>query len=534
MIAPSVPPPTFGRYRVIAELGQGGMAEVYLAMVDGPLGSGFSKLAVVKRLRENLVDDTDFIAMLVDEARISARLNHPNVVQTLEVGVENEEYFLAMEFLDGQPLHRIQRRAVRSGQRLDRDVSLLVLADTLSGLHHAHALADYDGTPLNIVHRDVTPQNVFVTYDGTVKVVDFGIAKAAGRVQETKAGIVKGKVRYMSPEQALGAEVDRRSDVFAAGIMLWEAVTGERFWRGHEDMSIVQHLLKGAYDPSPRSLVPSVSDELDAICRKALAFSKDDRYQTADAFRADVESYLGAAMVSARRQLGPTVAALFGPERAQVKDVIERAGRANAAEPSMAALLSSASIPPASHRPRASSLNPTVSSGTQILTASTGPLPLPSLRASSPPRAYATPPPAIAPTRATPWGIYGMAVLAITGMLAAAAIVRGEAEGGMPRAPRRLADVVPSREELVVASTTHRTERTATYATPGAGARPTWTPHAPGRPAPTAREPEEAPTVHRAPAPPPSTAPPSELDAKSRRGKPPVELLDPWGPAKPR
>jgi eukaryotic-like serine/threonine-protein kinase len=515
---------------VIAELGQGGMAEVYLAMVDGPLGSGFSKLAVVKRLRANLVEDTDFIAMLVDEARISARLNHPNVVQTLEVGVENEEYFLAMEFLDGQPLHRIQRRAVRSGQRLSKEMSLLVLADMLSGLHHAHELADYDGTPLNIVHRDVTPQNVFVTYDGTVKVVDFGIAKAAGRVQETKAGIVKGKVRYMSPEQALGAEVDRRSDVFAAGIMLWEAVTGERFWRGHEDMSIVQHLLKGAYDPSPRSVVPSLSQELEAICRKAMAFSKEDRYPTADAFRADVEAYLGASLVSARRQLGPTVTALFAPERVQVKEVIERAGRSNATEPSMAALLSSASIPPASNRPRASSLHPTFSSGTQIMTASTGPLPLPSLRPSSPPRASAAPAETVAPARPTPWALYGTALVAVSAILAAAVIVRAQ-DDSSGRAPRRVADVAPSREELVVLSATHRQDRAViTYAAPAA--RPTWSPHATARPDAPAHEPDEAPPVHR-PAPTPSSTG-ADVDSNRRRGKPLPELLDPWGPPKPQ
>jgi eukaryotic-like serine/threonine-protein kinase len=523
-----VPPPTFGKYRVIAELGQGGMAEVYLAMVDGPFGSGFSKLAVVKRLRSNLVEDTDFIAMLVDEARISARLNHPNVVQTLEVGVENEEYFLAMEFLDGQPLHRVQRRALRSGQRLSREMSFLVIADMLSGLHHAHELSDYDGTPLNIVHRDVTPQNVFVTYDGTVKVVDFGIAKAAGRVQETKAGIVKGKVRYMSPEQALGAEVDRRSDVFAAGIMLWEAATGERFWRGHEDMSIVQHLLKGQYDPSPRALDPTLHPELDALCQRAMAFSRDERYPTADAFRADLEAYLGAAMVGARRQLGPTVAGLFGPERAQVKDVIERAGRMSSTEPSMAALLSSASMPPASMRPRVPSMGPTVSSGTQILTTGSGMVSVPSLRPSAPPPASATPPPSIAPPRPAPWGLYGAALLAVSVVLGAAAIVRGQEELA-GRTPRRLADVVPSREELVVESTPRRLapERAAPAAVTVA-THPTWSPHPPTRTEGT-REPEEV-APRRAPTPSPATG---ELESK-RRGKPPVELLEPWGPQKPQ
>ena len=341
-------PHTLGKYGLIAELGHGGMADVFLAMVGGPTGSGFTKLAVIKRLRPNLVEDPEFVAMLVDEARISARLNHPNVIQTIEVGVEGEEYYLAMEFLEGQPLHRIQRRAVKMGTPLPRDLEYLVIADALAGLHHAHELADYDGTPLGIVHRDVTPQNVFVTYDGTVKVVDFGIAKAAGRASETKQGIVKGKVRYMSPEQALGQGIDRRSDLFAVGQLLWEAATGRRFWQETEDLGIIQALVAGQFNPSPRAVDPKVPAEIDAICRKALAPHPDDRYATAAELHDDLEAFLADHIVSARRRLGAFVAKLFEKERGDLRSVIERASRVGRDQPSVALLMASSTLPQAS------------------------------------------------------------------------------------------------------------------------------------------------------------------------------------------
>jgi serine/threonine-protein kinase len=327
-----------GKYRLIAELGHGGMAEVFLSMVAGPLGSGFSKLAVVKRLRRNLVEEPEFIAMLVDEARISARLNHPNIVQTLEVDVDNGEYFIAMEFLDGQPLHRIQRRAARTGVTFTPEHQYVIVADVLAGLQHAHELPDYDGTALGIVHRDVTPQNIFVTYDGQVKVVDFGIAKAKGRASETRQGIVKGKVRYMSPEQALGKAVDARSDLFAVGVLLWEAAAGRHFWGERDELAIVQSLVAGEYNPSPRAAAPGVPAAIDAICRKALAYDPAERYASAAELRADLEAFLSDRVVHSRRTLGPLVAGLFAKERSDVRRVIERTSKESAEPMSIAAI----------------------------------------------------------------------------------------------------------------------------------------------------------------------------------------------------
>jgi eukaryotic-like serine/threonine-protein kinase len=345
---------SFGKYRLIAELGHGGMADVFLAVMAGPVGSGFSKLTVIKRLRQNLAEEPEFVEMLVDEARISARLNHPNVVQTNEVGSVGAQYFLAMEYLDGQPLHRIQHRAVQYAQKaaqanreaLAVDVSsgappssvllptdpfpkecqYLVLVDTLAGLHHAHELADYDGSSLQIVHRDVTPHNVFVTYEGQVKVVDFGIAKAVGRASETRQGVVKGKVRYMAPEQAIGQPVDRRADIFSVGVMLWEAATGRRLWKDMDDLNIVQALVGGNVKCSPRSFDPTVPEEIDRMCVKALAHRREERYATAEEFRLDLEQYLADSgnLVSARRKLGASVSGLFDDKRTEIKAVIEK------------------------------------------------------------------------------------------------------------------------------------------------------------------------------------------------------------------
>lgn len=322
---------SFGKYTLIAELGHGGMADVFLAVQAGPAGSGFSKLAVIKRLRKNLAEEPEFVSMLVDEARIAARLNHPNVVQTNEVGEVDSQYFIAMEYLDGQPFHRIQHRAAQRLKEgtpcgLTREQQVLVLMDVLGGLHHAHELADYDGTALGIVHRDITPHNVFVTYEGQVKVVDFGIAKAVGRVSETRQGVVKGKVRYMAPEQAFGHDVDRRADVFAAGVILWEIVVGRRMWQDKDDLAIVQCLVSGTLPPSPKELDPSVPDALDAICRTALQLKPEERYATADDFRVDLEHYLADAgyLVEARRKLPGVLTELFKDKRAAIRSVIEK------------------------------------------------------------------------------------------------------------------------------------------------------------------------------------------------------------------
>jgi serine/threonine-protein kinase len=313
---------SFGKYRPVAELGHGGMADVILALAQGPVG--FNKLVVIKRLRAHLAEDPEFVAMLVDEARLAARLNHPNIVHTNEVGEIDGRFFIAMEHLEGQPLVRVKRRATRTATALPLEIELRILADVLAGLHYAHELADYDGTPLHVVHRDMTPSNVFVTYEGVVKIVDFGIAKAIGRTTETKTGVVKGKTTYMPPEQALGREVDRRADVYSVGVMLWEAATGRRMWKGLDDVVILGRLISGDIPVSPRAVDPDVPEALDAMCRKALAADPDERFASAVDLQNELEAFLDARSYHpTSREIGKLVNGMFEAERREIKTIIE-------------------------------------------------------------------------------------------------------------------------------------------------------------------------------------------------------------------
>jgi eukaryotic-like serine/threonine-protein kinase len=311
---------TLGRYRLIAALGHGGMAVVHLAVMHGQ--AGFNKLLVIKQIHERYAADPEVLGMFLDEARLAARLSHPNVVQTNEVGQDGDRHFLAMEYLDGQPLNRITWRMSRRGG-LPLGMHLRILADVLGGLHYAHELADYSGAPLGVVHRDVTPQNVFVTYDGTVKVVDFGIAKARNSVTQTKIGTIKGKIAYMAPEQARGGTVDRGADIFAAGVMLWEAVTGTRPWQGVPELTILKSLFAGEF-PSARAVKPELPAQLEAILVKALASDRRDRYATAAEFQADLETYLETTgRRPEQRELGQLLSTHFEAERAAIKTIIE-------------------------------------------------------------------------------------------------------------------------------------------------------------------------------------------------------------------
>jgi serine/threonine protein kinase len=308
-----------GKYRLIAEIGRGGMSGVYLAVAEGL--AGFNKLVVVKEPRGGLTEEADLLGMFLDEARLSARLNHPNIVQTYEVGEDNGQYFIVMEYLDGQPLSRVRTR-LRDGNVFPVGTQLRVVADALAGLHYAHELTDHDGTPLGIVHRDVTPQNVFVTYDGHTKLVDFGIAKASTSVNETRTGVLKGKIAYMSPEQARGERVDRRSDIFSMGVILWEAVAGGRLWKGQSDITMLTLLGSGHLPPLPESVNPP--EPVVAILRRALAISPADRYRTALEMHDELVGYLGTiTAVSSVRAVASAMTAGFEEDRRRIRTTIE-------------------------------------------------------------------------------------------------------------------------------------------------------------------------------------------------------------------
>jgi serine/threonine-protein kinase len=315
-------PRSFGKYRLIASLGQGGMANVYLAVVLGP--AGFNKLLVVKALREDVLGSSDeFVQMFLDEARLSARLNHPNIVQTYEIGEADGRYFIAMEYLEGQPLRVAQRRLGQEGLPLDEN--LRIIAETARGLHYAHELKGLDGEALEVVHRDVSPQNVFLTYDGQVKLLDFGIAKARDAEHLTKVGVIKGKLDYIAPEQIRGEVIDRRADVFALGAMLWEAASGARFAGGSkvQDVTKLHRRLTGG-EPKLRELRPDLPEALVSIVERALAVDPAARTPTAAQLAEELDVYLEqSGLRPSAKSLSERLAAPFAAERAKIGWMVE-------------------------------------------------------------------------------------------------------------------------------------------------------------------------------------------------------------------
>jgi eukaryotic-like serine/threonine-protein kinase len=305
-----------GKYHALTRLGHGGMADVWLAVARGP--GGVNKLVVIKRLKEDLANDEDHRVMFLDEARLAARLSHPNVVQTHDVNEEGGVVFITMEYLDGQPLSALMRACARMRRRLPPSLCAHLCAEALAGLHYAHELADFDGTPLKIVHRDVSPQNVFVTYDGQVKVVDFGIAKAELSHTKTQAGVLKGKAAYMAPEQVMG-DSDRRADLFTMGILLWELVTGQRLMAAG---STAKTLLRVVRDelPTPSAAGAMSDPALERIIMRALERDPDKRWQTAKEMRDALEAYVAASgAVVGEEVVAELLREMFGVERAEAQ-----------------------------------------------------------------------------------------------------------------------------------------------------------------------------------------------------------------------
>lgn len=279
------------RYKLLARLGQGGMAEVYLAAWE--VAPFVHRPVVVKRLHPHFNEDPRLVQMFIDEARLLTQLDHPHIVKTLEAGVIDGRCCIAMEYLEGQPLQRVLRRAnERGGMAVHVAVGIAICM--LDGLHYSHETEDASGHPLEIVHRDVSPQNVFVSNDGQVKVLDFGIAKANSQEGRTATGIVKGKVGYIAPEQARAENVDRRADIWSAGVVLWEALTGARLFKAETDAATLGLTLQGQI-PSASSRRADIPEELDAVLTRALQRDPALRYQSAGAMRKDLEGWLARA-----------------------------------------------------------------------------------------------------------------------------------------------------------------------------------------------------------------------------------------------
>lgn len=267
----------FGKYELIAKLATGGMAEIFLAR---RANSTDTELVVIKRVLPHLLDDRRFVAMFRDEARLAAQIVHPNVCQVFDSGPVGNTYFIGMEYLHGVPLSRLLLRAARTKTQVEVPLAVGLIIQCCHGLDHAHNLTSRDGKPLDVVHRDISPPNIFVTDDGLAKLLDFGVAKARGATQKTRTGTVKGKNSYMSPEQILGQLVDRRSDVFSLGIVLWETLAAERLFSRETDFMTFTAITE-AQIPPIEEVRPEVGEALAAVVAKALARDRDERYSTA-------------------------------------------------------------------------------------------------------------------------------------------------------------------------------------------------------------------------------------------------------------
>ncbi|MDP2343950.1 MAG: serine/threonine-protein kinase [Deltaproteobacteria bacterium] len=284
------------RYSIVGKLAQGGMAEVYLARQVGP--AGYQKLVVIKRVRPHLANDSDFVGMFVNEARLAAMINHPNVVQIFDLGDEprppaqggGQDWFLAMEYLDGRDMLQVGRACRSHNKAVPFDVTARIIADACAGLDHAHNLKGEGNKSLDLVHRDMSPENILITFEGQVKVVDFGIAKASDNLIKTQAGQIKGKLGYVAPEAILGKPVDARADVFAVGATLYLFLSGRPAFSGTNPMEIFERSLKPPVPP--REVNPRVPEALDAICMKALAQDREKRYRSAGEVRIALDAYL--------------------------------------------------------------------------------------------------------------------------------------------------------------------------------------------------------------------------------------------------
>ena len=316
-------PRRFGKYTLLRKFATGGMAELFLALQKSV--AGFEKLIVIKRILPQMNQDRAFIDMFLHEARIAATLSHPNIVHIFDVGQVDGLYYIAMEHIHGEDIRSIVRQMRASGiAEFPFEHALGIVLGIAAGLSYAHEQRDLDGSPLNIVHRDVSPQNVLVTFTGDVKIVDFGIAKSDGKMQlETRSGRLKGKVPYMSPEQARGERIDARTDIFATGVLLFELTTGKRLFKGQSEYETLKLICEKDY-PRPSQVCPGYPRELERIVMKALTKSRDERYPTARVLQQDLEEFVRNERIAVSDiALQQFMLALFEEKLAQKEDLTE-------------------------------------------------------------------------------------------------------------------------------------------------------------------------------------------------------------------
>jgi serine/threonine protein kinase len=471
-----------GRYAIFDEIASGGMAAVYFGRLLGP--AGFSRTVAIKRLHSEFAKDPDFVAMLLDEARVAARIRHPNVVSTLDVVFDGGELFLVMDYVEGESLSRIRRASHE--KLIPISVVSAILTGILQGLHAAHEATSEGGQPLVLVHRDVSPQNILVGIDGTPRVADFGVAKAAGRVASTRDGQVKGKAGYMAPEQLRGGAIDRRVDVYASAVVLWELLTGQRLFVGDSPAETMLSALEKRVDP-PGTLASQVPPELDALVMRGLARDPDARFGTALEMAAALERTVRPATA---REVAGWLASIAG-------DVLrKRAQRVTEIESSPSAILPRTSDGEPPERPVAPRIQEAASQVSSI--------------------SVATPQGNRAVTHRRAGWIWGITAVSALSVVGALAVMRGQREATTQVAP------------------TPMTSTTATATATSSATPPSVTP-ADSDPMPSASPPDAGgvkATRMPAPTPAPVRVPPSEPKAKPRKAgancNPPY-TLDPSG-----
>lgn len=286
---PEPKPTKFGRYILLDRINVGGMAEVFRGKMAGV--EGFERLVALKRILPNIAADPDFVEMFVDEAKLAVQLQHANIAQIYELGKEDDTYFMAMEYVSGVDLRSMWDRARHRNRLLPIAMSCHVMQKVCEGLDAAHRKKDAQGNEISLVHRDVSPQNILISFEGEVKVIDFGIARAANKVSKTQAGVLKGKFGYMSPEQVRGTDLDNRSDIFACGVVLYELLVGDRLFLGESDFSTLEKVRNVEMVP-PTRLNKNLSPHIERIVMKALAKGREDRYRWASEMAEDLQRYL--------------------------------------------------------------------------------------------------------------------------------------------------------------------------------------------------------------------------------------------------
>jgi serine/threonine protein kinase len=308
------------RFELVAELASGGMATVYLARLGGV--AGFQRFVAIKRLHPHLARESEFVDMFLDEARLAARIHHPNVVPIVEIGESQQGYYLVMEYIEGDTAARLLARSTQAGHKLPAPIGLRIVLDALTGLHAAHELRDDERRPLQLVHRDVSPQNILVGVDGVTRITDFGVARAATRLSTTRSGQLKGKLAYMAPEQARGGEIDRRADIFAMGAVMWEMLAAKRLFKGEGEAETLNRVL---FEPIPslRAFEPSTPPAIEQICMCALSREVTRRFATAaDMADALEKTARSLQCLASARDVATYVDAIIGQEISQQREAV--------------------------------------------------------------------------------------------------------------------------------------------------------------------------------------------------------------------